>query len=280
MPRYFSSIRSSVREPLVAAVAPVAAGPLVQHLGERLGQAVGQGLGHDRVVVVVVAPRTRATSSLDADAGRHRERAEVVGPARLDRRDVVGQAAERRSGPRAPTAGGASGTGTARSSATRRCRRRCRRRRSWPGRSRRRRWPSAASRRRSGRAAVWRRRTARGASAPTTRVVEDPRVLALQLPGHEERRPVDVRDDLGRAGSRARTRGAEERRARRSATSAQSIANRRAQRLGVGDELALRRLRRSASRSCSCSARFSRSSSAAARRGSAGRRRRRSARRP
>ena len=55
MPRYFSSIRSSIAEALVAAVAPFLAGLLVQHLGQSLGEPVGEGLGHDGVVVVVIA---------------------------------------------------------------------------------------------------------------------------------------------------------------------------------------------------------------------------------
>ena len=44
-----------VRELLARAIAPVAAGLRVQLLGERLGQPVGERLGHDRVVIVVLA---------------------------------------------------------------------------------------------------------------------------------------------------------------------------------------------------------------------------------
>ena len=50
---------SSVREVLVAAVAPLVAHALVQALGEGLGQAVGERLGHDGVVVVVLGPEAR-----------------------------------------------------------------------------------------------------------------------------------------------------------------------------------------------------------------------------
>ena len=101
-----------VAEVLVPAEAPVAAGLLVEHLGEGLGQAVGEGLGHDRVVVVVVGLEP-LRQLLGAEAGRDGEGAEVVGDARADRGEVVGQAAERWSGPRASTAGGGRGTASA-----------------------------------------------------------------------------------------------------------------------------------------------------------------------
>ena len=68
MPRYFSSISSSFESCSLAAVAPIAAGALVQQLGERLGQAIGQGLGHDRVVVVVVGLEPLTSSSAPTPA--------------------------------------------------------------------------------------------------------------------------------------------------------------------------------------------------------------------
>ena len=53
MPRYFSSIKSSVRQIFNFAKAPFLADALVQKFRERLGQPVGQRLGHDGIVIVV-----------------------------------------------------------------------------------------------------------------------------------------------------------------------------------------------------------------------------------
>ena len=82
MPRYFSWMSSLLAQVLVAAVAPLVAHALVQALGERLGQPVGERLGHDGVVVVVLGPEPVA-QLLQADAGGHREAADVVGQARV-----------------------------------------------------------------------------------------------------------------------------------------------------------------------------------------------------
>ena len=49
----------------------------MQVLGEGLGQAVRQCLGHDRAVVVVLGGEPRG-QLVDTEAGRHRERADVV----------------------------------------------------------------------------------------------------------------------------------------------------------------------------------------------------------
>ena len=99
------------------------------------------------------------------------------------------------------------------------------------------------------------------AASPTFGIVEDRGILALQLPGHEERRPVDVGHELvERKVARARAcRGTP---AWRSATFVQSVAKRLAQRLGVGHELALLALRAKLDelRSCSCAVLARRSS--------------------
>ena len=87
-------------------VAPVAARPLVQVLGERLGEPVGERLDHDRAVVVVLGLEARG--ELVGAVDRDRERAEVV----AGRRDVVGEAsgsgASRRSRPAGAGTGSAS----------------------------------------------------------------------------------------------------------------------------------------------------------------------------
>ena len=182
--------------------------------------------------------------------GRHRERAEVVGRARVARGDVVGQAAERRLALALPLLAQQSEAAAARSSATRRCRRRCRRRRCWPGRSRRRRWPSAASRRRSGRAAAWRRRTARG---PRRRRSGSSKIAGYFPFSSQVMKNGDqsMYGTISSSGKSRRTVGPEERghgdRRRRTSR----CAKRRCDGLGVGDELALRRAGRSASRSFS-----------------------------
>ena len=78
------------RQLLLLAVAPVLARLRVEVLRERLGEPIGQRLDHDRVVVVVLLLEP-ARELVGADAGRHREHAEVVGHAALPRRDEVGQ---------------------------------------------------------------------------------------------------------------------------------------------------------------------------------------------
>ena len=60
-------------------------------LGEGLGQAVGQGLEQDRVVVVVIGVEA-GDVFVDAQAGGDREHAHPVLPPRLARGDEVGQA--------------------------------------------------------------------------------------------------------------------------------------------------------------------------------------------
>ena len=111
MPRYFSAISSSFDELFVAAEAPVAAGLGVQVFGERFGQPVGQRLGHDRVVVVVIAVELRG-QLVAADAGRDGERAEVILAAAVDRGDEIGQRIETPPALCAPTAAAACGSGT------------------------------------------------------------------------------------------------------------------------------------------------------------------------
>ena len=73
---------------------------LVEMLGERLGEAIGERLHHDRAVVVVLGLEP-LDQIVGAEPGRHGERAEVVGQADLERRDVVG---ERRFGRSSPLA--------------------------------------------------------------------------------------------------------------------------------------------------------------------------------
>jgi hypothetical protein len=62
----------------------------VQQFGEGLSQAVGQRLGHDRVVIIVIAVEPRA-KLFQADAGRDGEAAYVIDPPALARRYEVGQ---------------------------------------------------------------------------------------------------------------------------------------------------------------------------------------------
>ena len=81
-----------VAQVFAAAVAPFVAHALVQAFGEGLGQAVGERLGHDGVVVVVLGAESVA-ELLQADAGGHREGADVIGQAGLLRRDEIGQRA-------------------------------------------------------------------------------------------------------------------------------------------------------------------------------------------
>ena len=79
-----------VAEPLFGSIAPVLAGDLVQSFGEGFGQPVGQGLGHDRVVIVVVGFEL-AHQFRHAMPGGDGERAQVVVPAAFQRGDEVGQ---------------------------------------------------------------------------------------------------------------------------------------------------------------------------------------------
>ncbi len=81
-----------VVERLVAGVAPeLLAHAFVQALGERFGEAVGQGLEQDGVVVVMVGFEA-CDVLLDPDARRNRESAEPVLLAGVLRRDEVGEA--------------------------------------------------------------------------------------------------------------------------------------------------------------------------------------------
>ena len=81
MPRYFSAIKSSLAQVLVLAIAPLAADPLVQQLGQRLGQPIGKRLGHDRVVIVVVRVETAAAKSSGPEPAVTRKGAEIIGAA-------------------------------------------------------------------------------------------------------------------------------------------------------------------------------------------------------
>ncbi len=93
MPRYFSSISSSVDEIFFAAVAPVDASLLVQIFGEGFGQAIGQGFGHDRVVIVVIFFVVRG-QFVAAQAGGDGEGAEIIVAAAFGRGDEIGQREE------------------------------------------------------------------------------------------------------------------------------------------------------------------------------------------
>ena len=64
-------------EIFLGAVAPIDAGLLVQIFGKGFGQAVGQGLGHDRVVIVVIFLEVGG-EFVAADAGGDGEGAEVI----------------------------------------------------------------------------------------------------------------------------------------------------------------------------------------------------------
>uniref|UniRef100_A0A914YJ75 Uncharacterized protein n=1 Tax=Panagrolaimus superbus TaxID=310955 RepID=A0A914YJ75_9BILA len=64
---------------------------LTQALGQCLGEAVGEGLQQDRVVVVMLGLEARDVR-VDADAGSDRERADPVLLATVGGRDEVGQA--------------------------------------------------------------------------------------------------------------------------------------------------------------------------------------------
>ena len=92
------------------------------------------------------------------------------------------------------------------------CRGRCRRRSPSPGRSRRRRGPSAASRATIRSSSRWASSNSLRGRLADLRIVEDRRILALQLPGQEERRPVDVRRRARSSGKSIEHAAAEERR--------------------------------------------------------------------
>ncbi len=110
MPRYFSSIKSSLRKFFVHAKTPVAAGLFVQVFGERLGETVGEGFDHDGVVVVVVL-FVFLHQFQAAEAGRDGKRPEVIGhgPNRPARHSRPG--CEKTFAPRVPIAGAASASG-------------------------------------------------------------------------------------------------------------------------------------------------------------------------
>ena len=79
------------RQVLRHAIAEVFASLVVQVLRRGLGEAVGEGLGHDRVVVVVL-PLELAGELVGAVPGGDDERAEVVDRAAVaGRRDVIGE---------------------------------------------------------------------------------------------------------------------------------------------------------------------------------------------
>ena len=277
MPRYFSSIRSSMRQPFVAAVAPVFAGLLVQHFGQGLGEPVGQRLAHDRVVVVVVAVEL-LDQRLEAESRRHGEGAQVVGDAGRARGEVVGQRAERGLAVALPLLPEQRGTASARCPATRRCRPRCRRRRRWPGRSRRRRCAVSRFSATICAAAPGRRRRARGLRGPTLGVVEDlgyfPFSSQVMKNGDQS-----MNGTISSSGIARRASACPGTRGRRSAVLVPVDPEAALDGLGVGDELALARWA-NVWRSRSWTARFWRSSSTRPRAGAGDRRRRRSWRRP
>ena len=64
----------------------------MKQLGEGFGQAIGQGFHENRIVDLM--PGVEAgTQLVAADAGRDGKGADVVGPAAVQRGDVVGQGA-------------------------------------------------------------------------------------------------------------------------------------------------------------------------------------------
>ncbi len=77
MPRYFSSIKSSVVELFQFAKTPFVADALVQKFRERLGQPVRNRLGHDGVVIVVLRFEF-LDDFLQADARRDGKRADMI----------------------------------------------------------------------------------------------------------------------------------------------------------------------------------------------------------
>ena len=82
------------REPLVAAVSPIASRAGVERLRRRFCQPVGQRLHHDRVVVVVIALERR-DEIVGAEAGGHRKGADNVHDTAVPRRHEIGQRAVR-----------------------------------------------------------------------------------------------------------------------------------------------------------------------------------------
>ncbi len=87
-----------VVERFAGGIAPqLGAHALVQALGERLRQAVGQGLEQDGAVVVVRRLETRHVR-IDADAGGAGERAQPVRHAAVAWREVIGEAQVRHAG--------------------------------------------------------------------------------------------------------------------------------------------------------------------------------------
>ena len=168
----------------------------MQALGEGFGEAVGQRLDHDRRIVVVRALEALGDLVL-ADAGGDDEGADVVGDAALARRDEIG---ERHIGaPFAP-----------RELLAQRVQHRDRLARA-PRRRRRRMSSPTALAGQKPTTALARNQFSRDdavehrlrvveqlrAAGAVLCVVEDRGKLALQLPGLEERRPVDIATQLG-----------------------------------------------------------------------------------
>ena len=77
-------------QPFVAPIAPILPGPAVQKLGEGLRQAIRQGLGHDGIIIIVVALESRA-NLFQAKTRADRECPQVIRALALGR-DIVRQA--------------------------------------------------------------------------------------------------------------------------------------------------------------------------------------------
>ena len=188
MPRNRSACRSSTDRRRVRLV-PVAAGPQVRVLGERLGQPVGQRLHHDRLVVVVLrlVPPGELLGAVDGD----REPAEVI---RVGGQ-VVGQAPVRAAlrldgllpQHRQPQLAAGPGPSTTMSSPSA-----CAGQNPYP--------PRAVSCS-LGDDLVQQRVRVVEQLAGLGELVQDRRVLALQLPGEEEELPVDQLAQFGQRGS-------------------------------------------------------------------------------
>ncbi len=165
-------------------------------LGEGLGQPVGERLAED-LRVVVIGPGEALGDRLLADSGGHREAADEVGAPGLRRRDEIGKrdmaalavlprdllAKRVEPGPlRRPRLVGVDddvvAVGGRRPEADDAARRE----------------PVLGDHLPEHRLGVVEERARRGADL---RVVEEERIGALDLPGGEERRPVDVGDQLG-----------------------------------------------------------------------------------